>query len=430
MERQVVFGTNGRAVEQDDINALGEAGGLADDRVLAEMLRLVEGSATPVKAILPFGKSTAAKVTGANNGALVSGGSADAKIRIMPFRAIVGSTTLAATSVLEHYRGIRSGIHVGASSLFTEKVIAVNGSGNPRWDLVYASVQPNVVTTDTRFLKSTSSGAISSNTYDIYKSTPVTITVLAGTPGASPTRPALPADAAGTYNIALAYVWVPSAHNGTTSTVARSQFYELASVASVAAPMGVPRCQPASSLHTSGQSVDSAQGHQQLLRPGAYLPSTMVGEEKRTILLQRGFAPVSHADGAVIDNSVDWRFRYFDWQIHARAGTASTAALASDRNATGTTPAGSSSLRTFGAHVAIGGGQSFVADETIVVADGNGMAMYVTDTECSQLGATTVIQIYVRNTDGALVFKTTGAGTYQARITITATAPYENFGAK
>ena len=52
---------NGQEVEQSDINALSDAGGLADDHVLAELLRLAPFSGSGAsKAILPFG--TAATV--------------------------------------------------------------------------------------------------------------------------------------------------------------------------------------------------------------------------------------------------------------------------------------------------------------------------------------------------------------------------------
>ena len=57
---------NGQEVEQSDINALSDAGGLADDHVLAELLRLAPFSGNGVsKAILPFGTAATVAPAGA-----------------------------------------------------------------------------------------------------------------------------------------------------------------------------------------------------------------------------------------------------------------------------------------------------------------------------------------------------------------------------
>lgn len=422
--------TNGQELQQEDVNALGELGGLADDRVLWELVRLLPGTSTPQKVILPFGESDAKKLSGLTSTALVQGNTADAKVRVMPFRALIGSTTLAASSVVENLRGQRSGYHLGASTIYGQLTINANAAGNPRWTLIYAAVTPNANgDSDSRYIKDPTSGAVSASSVVVNKKTTVVLGQVDGAAAASPTRPALPADAAGVYNIALAYIWVPNGFGG-ASTVLRSAIYEVAPCVPIGAAMGVTPARPATSLNKVGAAVDVNQsGSSNALRPGAYLPSTMMGGEKITILLQRGLSPLSHADGDVIDDSIDWRFRYFNWRIHARSGNTAAAGFASDRAATGTTPAGTASLSTQGTHYYSGAGQSFVDDNANTIAYGtsNGTAMYVTSAQVSQLTASS-IAIHVRNTDGALVLKLSGTDTFQAIITLEASGPYSNYG--
>ncbi len=432
-ERKYVIENNGQEVQKEDLEMLGETAGYADDRVLWELIRTLKGSATPQKLIVTSGnRGWFDPHTGTiDSTALVVGEKADASVRVMPFRAVVGSTTLVGTSVIEHLRGMRSGYAVGASTLHTVKTLANNGSGNPRWDLIYATVVPDGNgDNDTRYKKDPTTEVVTSSAVTLNKRTLVSINVAQGTPGASPTRPALPADGGGAYQIALAYVWVPSAHNGTTSVVARSQIVTIAECATINSALGTSACEPANGQYKIGGAVDTRQGHNQLLRPGGFLPSTMVGGNSKLILLQRGLAPLSHNDGDVVDDSIDWRYRLFRFFIKAKAGSSAAAAFVSDRNGTGISRAGSAIARTWGAAAFAGSGQSFIDDSTdgIAVGDSIGVALYADNTNLSELGGSTAIQIYVRNTDGALVFKQSGSGTFQALIWLDASAPYSDFG--
>src|ERR1700719_1812588 len=100
---------NGVEVEQGDINLLGSVGGLADDHVLAELLRLAPFSGTVAKAVLPFGHTQSAAPTVAPNGASGS-------VVVSPFRVIVGSRdTTANIGVRANWNDLRSGICAGAT---------------------------------------------------------------------------------------------------------------------------------------------------------------------------------------------------------------------------------------------------------------------------------------------------------------------------
>lgn len=440
MEKMYVVPVNGAELQKQDLDMLGEVAGRADDRVLWELLRLLPGSATPQKGIVPYGVSGwGDPLNGTvDSNAFIVGGTSDAKLKIQPFRAVVGSATLFATSPIENLRGIKSGYLVGGSNLWTSITVAANAAGNPRWTLVYATVTPD--TNDsavTRYKKDPTTEVVTSASYVVNKKCAVVINQLDGAAAASPMRPALPADGGGSYNIALAYVWVPNGF-GAASAVVRESIYELAPCLSLNSAMGAPVMAPANGSFASGGAVDTRQTHQQLKRPGAYLPSTMVGGEKRLIVLQRGLSPLSHNDQDVVDDSVDWRNRHFQWRVIANGGTATTDGLASDRNATGNTPAGSAigvgaNGPTAGTDVVDGYGQSFVNDcasgaaFSPAISDGNGFAVYTNNNRLSELGASTTIALYVR-TDGKLAFRQLGTGTFQAIVWLEATAPYANFG--
>src|SRR5262245_59795698 len=83
----------GQAVSTGDLVTMAENAGLADDHVLAELLRLPPFDGTTVaKAIIPFGIEGPQGAGFVPNRQIVQGsGAADGKIRVLPFRAIIGS---------------------------------------------------------------------------------------------------------------------------------------------------------------------------------------------------------------------------------------------------------------------------------------------------------------------------------------------------
>ncbi len=427
-EKRYFIAANGQEVQEADLELLGTESAFADDRVLFELLRTLPGSATPQKLIVPYGVSGWASST---TKALVGPSGADGKVVIQPFRGIVGSTTLAASSPLEALHSLRSGYALGTTTLSQTKTLAANSSGSTRWDLIYATVTPDVNAAGvTRYKKDTTTEVVSSSSVATYTTCTVVINVQAGTPAAPPLYPALPADGGGAYNIPLAMVRVPNGF-GAASTVARTDIHEHAPCALQSTATGAKNMQPASSNYSTTGAAEANQDWNNLtLRGGAYLPATMVGSESRVILLQRGLAPLSHVDGDVVDDSIDWRNRYFRASVLALSGSTTATAFASDRNVTGTVPAGSAAQATQGTHTYQTFGQSFVDDNANTIAYGtsNGTAFYVTSTLVSQLGASSVA-IHVRNTDGALVLKLSGSNTFQMIIWLEASGPYRNYAA-
>ncbi len=425
-EKKYFLAANGQEVQKADLELLGTESAFADDRVVWELVRMLPGSATPQKLIIPYGVSGWAS---SSTKALVGPSGADGKVIIQPFRGLVGSTVLAATNPLEALHSIHSGYALGATTLSQTKTLAANSSGSTRWDLVYATVTPEVDGPGaTRYKKDPTTLVVSSSSVATYTTCTVVINVVTGTPAAPPLYPALPADGGGAYNIPLAFVRVPNGF-GAASTVARGDVFEVAPCALQSTATGVKNMQPADGQFSSTGAVESNQdGNNLALRPGAYLPATMVGSESRIIAIQRGFAPLSHIDGDVIDASIDWRNRLFRWTIQARSGSTSAAALVTDRNVTGTAFCGSAALSTQGTHFYAGGGQSFVDDNAATIAYGtsNGTACYVTSAQVSQLTASS-LAIHVRNTDGALVLKLSGADTFQAYIWLEASGPYRAY---
>lgn len=418
--------TNGAEVRIQDLDSISDNAGYADDRVLWELFRLTTGSATPDRAIIPYGKRDGVAESGFTSTALVHGNVSDGSVRVMPFRAIVGSTNT--SSQLGKLRDIRSGYKVGASTQQTVVPLTANNLGGIRWDLVYAIVTPDQDGDSASILVKDPTSLVVDPVPStiISKKTGVTLDVVIGT--IIDTRPAIPADAGGSYNIPLAYIAVPNLFT-TSSAVERHTIHEVAPCYPIHSSTGAASLVPANQQHEIGGTVDDNQnGDTSEKRPGAYVPSTMVGEAGVFILLQRGLTPFSHVDDSVVDDSRDWRFRYFEWSIHAKTGSSNDQALPSDRNVTNPSNPASNSKTSLSFY---GCGQSFVNDSAlmpIVAADCQGVAMFADSTNAPGLmTSSNSIAIYVRDSDGALVFKQSGSDTFQAIVRLRGTAPYSNY---
>lgn len=438
MESKYQVQENGQEVRTSDILSMSTTAARADDRVLFELFRMVPYNvAGPTKYVWTAG--TDGWDAGADNStALVHPDPAGGKVRIRAFRAAVSSTDTSTN--LERVRGIRSG-HLQPSNVagWSTQNITLNASGDPRWTLVYAALTPDTDgDTDTVLVQNVSSGIVAATSVVLNKKTTVTLGMVDGTPAASPTYPAIPADAAGVYYIPLAYVLVPDGF-GTSTVVDPEAIYEVAPVAAINSATGGTTSRPANQQWEQGGIVDTAQSGSDaaasVFRPGAYLPPTMIGAEERIILIQNHFPPLSHSDGDVVDDSCDWRFRYFEWSAFAKTGNTAAAGFASDRNTTGTSPSPSAWNSEYGVSTIMGMGQSFVDDTgagaVFSVADGNGVAAVVkggTSGASAIGGATDIIMLYVRDTDGALVVKFNGTPDAQVLIRLHATGPYSNFG--
>lgn len=431
MEKQVQITTEGDEAQLNDFNRMGEAAGLADDRVLAELFRLLPRGSLQ-KVILPQGVSTWAAQTGVHSTALVQGGTADGFIRVFPFRAIVSSND--GSSMLEVVRGQRSAVYVGASgTTYSSHAISANISANPRITLVYAAVTPNANgVTESRYNRDPSSQAITSNARVTYKTTTVVIGLVNGATGATPVRPPIPLDGAGTYYIELAYLWIPAGF-GALSTINRQQIEEVASCIQLHSSTGAMTCAPANHQFKIGGSVDTRQTDQtQQYRNGAYIPSTAVGGAERVIQIQLSLAPVSHIDGDLIDDSIDWRFRLFTWNAFIKSGASTASGFASDRRTTGLPSPNARGVT--GVSQDSGWGQSFIDDTNEIVfpsplAGAHGRACLLDASRISFLGTpgTTFMMICVDSV-GALRVKMLGSPLGQVVIWLRATGPQSNYG--
>jgi hypothetical protein len=311
LESTFQLALDGQAVQKSDLDTLGETAGLADDRVLASLFALAPLSGSTVsRGILPLTSSP-----------LIAPNGATGSVKVNAFRAFVGSRTAEASDARENLRGIRSGLSVaaGASAIAATVVLGPNASGQPRWDLVYATVTPDAPSsTVTRKVTSTVDGAITSQPVAPFKVTTVTLAVAAGTPSATPDWPALPADPAGAYRIPLGYVLVPDAFDA-TDTVNAPDIAITAPVLAVSDSTGACATEPANTTTalTAAEQHAWAAG----FRPARYMPSTMTGGSSLIVPIDLTTGAVSHASGAVVD-SRDWRNRVFQAAVSVSAGTA------------------------------------------------------------------------------------------------------------
>ena len=135
MEPRFQISQNGQELQKDDVNLVAHEAALADDRVLAELLRLAPFDGQRVaKAILPFGHAGAAGPTVAPNGPTGS-------VLISPFRAVIGSRSPVQVGAKDCWRDIRSAIFTAGPFALTSIVgFNPNPTSTPRWDLVCAAV--------------------------------------------------------------------------------------------------------------------------------------------------------------------------------------------------------------------------------------------------------------------------------------------------
>lgn len=312
MENQYQHTVNGQSVLQADLNAMGETAALADDRVLAELLRTTPYDGTTIaRGILPYAHDKS------GTGALVAPNGATGNVKVNPFRAIIGSRTAVATDAKKNWRDIRSAIAVGSTTLHQTASFAANASGNPRWDLVYAAVTVDATTASvTRKVKNPTTKAITGQSLVTQIATTVALGVQAGTAAASPSPPAIPADAGGTYYIPIAYVRIPNGF-GASSTVLTTDIGTIAPVLAPSRGSGAKSLRVASTnsnLTTAQWQAWGSSG----TRPKIFIPSSLSGSETLLInlnLSNASSANWSHQSGGLIDNSRDWRGRLTKFMV-------------------------------------------------------------------------------------------------------------------
>jgi hypothetical protein len=421
MEKQFIITVNGQEVRDEDFNLLGEMSGLADDRVFAEIFRPIgnNGFGTS-KYIMPWfdmADSTTPNIPGRQNEVVFPG--AVGTVRVRPFRAVIGSTTQPSTDSKKYLQDIRSAIFAGTTpNPYTAVSITANSSGNSRIDLIYVIFSPNINSASvTRKTKDPVTKAISSSSISVSLTSSVSIARVQGTPAASPTVPALPADGGGNYYIALAYVRVPPGFSG-TSLVQDEDILHVSPCIELSTTTGATTVRPASGNVLASSTKLSAWANSGV-RPNFVLPSTMIGEETIWIALDctdGSTANWSHLDNGIVDNSRDWRNRIFSWTAVAGTGQYAWAVLGGSM--ANEIPAGDAS--TIGSRISFGFGESFNTSSSqrpVALINSTNMSILTNGSA----------QLYVDPTTGELKIDIiAGPMSHKLLIKLSATAPFHN----
>lgn len=402
MESQYFHSVDGQELDESDINSAAENAALADDRVLAELLRILpyDGSAV-AKGILPF--HIAASPAAAPAAPLIgSSGSANAQVYVRPFRVIIGSRTAVGTDAKANWRDVRSAIVIGTTTLHQAITLGAT-SANHRWDLVYARVDTDQNQAGvTRYVKDPVTEAVAAQSISVRKATVVQLGVVQGSEGASPTRPALPADSAGTYYIPIAYIYVPHPFTA-SSTVNKGRIHEVAPCVTISEALGVPTIRPNNHAHKVGGTQLTAVDWPTGEPPRGYLPPSMVGGVSRIIPFgwSSGFETGHTLGGTtVIDDSIDWRNRAGKWIAHCSAGGvfAWNPDVSQDRvpSMNAGTGANAGVTRQYGV------GQSMYDDGTTLCGLAGGVLCAVQPSNLSAMAGSSGVFLVARESDGAL----------------------------
>jgi len=317
MEHQFFVALNGQQVINSDLDLLGETSALADDRVLAELLRMP-----------PMVGSTVSRgiLTATHGTALVAPNGATGTVLVAPFRAFVGPRVAEGANPKESYRGVRSALVVGSGSTrATTLAMPANPTAQPRWNLVYVEVAPDVTgVTRVNKYKSVTTKMIMGASLPITKITTATLGVVQGTEAAFPVPPALPADSGGTYYIPIAYVRVPAGF-GAGSAVSELDIGVIAPCLTPATASGAASFRVANAHHKVNGSMHGtldAWGASNASKPAMWIDSNAVGEETIMVAMNLATGSESIASGGIIDDSRDWRGRICRWQALVTGGSA------------------------------------------------------------------------------------------------------------
>lgn len=313
MESKFQLTYNGQQIITDDINLMADVGALADDRVLAELFHLPPYDGTTVsRGIVPaalYGKGLTWAAQVGPNGATGS-------VLVQPFRAVIGSRTLASAGGKANWRDIRSAIAVGSAALGSSVSFGANASGNPRWDLVYAAVSVDANGASvSRKVKSPTTKVITGQSVVTTLATTVSLAVVAGTTAASPVWPSAPTDTGSTYYIPLAYVRIPNGFTA-SSTVAANNIALVANMLGLASAVGnsvsLATVNNQKNISTAQQGAWGSSGSPTM----QFAPPLAGGMESLFLYLNVDAAGTNTNvpnDGSVVilDSSRNWSKRYF-----------------------------------------------------------------------------------------------------------------------
>lgn len=328
MESQYQHTVNGQEVTQADINLISKNGALADDRVLAELLRLAPYDGTNVaKVVLPFQVATVGPKI--QQGLVMPG---TGKVIVMPHRVVIGTRTAWPTDPVAWWRDIRSCLVIGSSASGVTQVHFANSAGGFRYDLVYLAVSvDNATATDVRLVKDPTTLVVAQQNLHTHVTTTASVGVVTGVEN-SGTQPALPNDTAGVYYVPLAYVVIPAGFVSGSTVLDNWRIWECSTVANQASA-GVSVMRPADGQNRVDGAVQQHQAWTYTQRPTPFLPPTMIGTETLLIAMDlNGTQPTSHHDGDVVDASRNWDNRVFRWTAYG-AAQSTTPHFAWEKNA-------------------------------------------------------------------------------------------------
>jgi hypothetical protein len=312
MEAQYQHTVEGQEVGQEDVNLLGANAALADDRVLAELLRVppfFAAADSPVfKAIMMAGFDDEEGEFRTGQRSVVQYYGGIGLVHVCPFRAVIGTRT--GGHGKDWLRDIRTAVFADPSS--TRLALSIDATvSNHRWDLVYARVDVDAdQAAETRYVKGVD-GVVAAQSVVTQVMTEVSIAVVEGTEAATPTRPSIPADGGGSYYIPLAYILI--AHPSVGAVIPPYRIQEVAPIIQIASSAGGAPLAPCNQLHAVGGLNDDgwtpADG-----RPKTFLPPTLCGSIRRVVGLSWGASgsydtPLDAT--TILDDSIDWGNRLF-----------------------------------------------------------------------------------------------------------------------
>ena len=422
MENKFLFTQNGQELQQADFDLVADNAARADDRTLAEILRMSPYNGSVAKGIMPY---TYQGIPAPSTGIVQSAG-ATGRVQIFPFRMVVGSRdTIAHIGVKENFRDIRTGVfNTDNGSGATQTILlSANASGNPRWDLVYAVLSvdqngPNL----TRYIKNPSTKNIAASPVLGLINSNVTVATVTGTAAASPdpANTLLPGDSVATFCVPLAYVRVPNGFNG-TSTVGAKDILHVTPIAGIG---GLRVANHQYKVHGTAMTAARAGAWASSgTRPEFYMPADMSGSDSRIVYM--GIASGSsgnwsHTDATVIDDTIDWRRRVFK-----------VTALMNNQNipSVWSTGATTASVPRAGQYTTTVIGQSIFDDVGTFYTTTNhgGVLCYFDSTNSNSLIASpNGIGMYVDSTTGAIMALIKGSPGVNAMFWIEATNAYCN----
>lgn len=319
MQPQFQTGASGAEVRRQDYEGVARQAAKAEDFILAELLKLPPvADGQPRKGVIPYVSGVAAL----DRQLVLGSGSANSSVVILPFRAYIGPTAIAAGSsapktALEE---ARTAIYCTADAVgFGKDLLQLDPTvSNHRWDLIYARIDRDVATPFVpRFVRA--NGVQEERMVRVQTLTTAMVAVVKGTEGATPSKPSLPADGAGAWYIPLAYVYLAHPHGGATQ-INHSRIDEVAPILSIASAFGGTVVAPCDQNYAEGGTIKTNEGQAAGARPDAYLPSSMVGEHVRRTVLDlydagAGSPSIGLNTSAVVDSSIDWRRRFVEAKI-------------------------------------------------------------------------------------------------------------------